>query len=307
MTLKLALIGLGKIARDQHLPSIAATPGLTLAAIGSRHASEPGLPSYPDIDTLLAAEPGIDAVTLCTPPQGRFEQARSALLAGKHLMLEKPPGATIAEVEALEALAAARGLTLFATWHSREAAGVAPARAALADRRIDAVRVTWKEDVRHWHPGQQWIREPGGLGVFDPGINALSIVTAILPEPMRLVEATLSFPSNRATPIAADLAFRTVSGTPVTVALDWREVGPQTWDIEVDAENCNLKLSSGGSRLVVDGTPAVEAEDAEYRNLYSHFVELVATGRSDVDLSPLKHVADAFMLGDRQTVEAFED
>lgn len=307
MTLKLALIGLGKIARDQHLPAISATSGLTLAAIGSRNASEPGLPSYPDLGTLLAAEPDIDAVTLCTPPDGRFEQARVALLAGKHLMLEKPPGATIAEVEALGALAADRGLTIFATWHSREAAGVGPARELLAGRALRAVRVTWKEDVRHWHPGQQWIWEPGGLGVFDPGINALSIVTAILPEAMRLEGGALDFPGNRGTPIAAELGFRTVSGVPVSVVLDWRETGPQTWDIEVEADGLTLRLTHGGSRLFVDGVAAVEAEDAEYRNLYRRFAELVAAGQSDVDPSPLKHVADAFMLGERRIVEDFVD
>src|SRR3546814_4182786 len=88
-------------------------------------------------------------------------------------MLEKPPGATLSEVHALEALARKQGRTLFATWHSREAAAVEPARALLATRKIRSVRVEWKEDVRHWHPGQAWIWEPGGLGVFDPGINAL--------------------------------------------------------------------------------------------------------------------------------------
>jgi D-galactose 1-dehydrogenase len=230
MTLDLALVGLGKIARDQHLPAIAATPGLRLAAIASRSAPATDLPLYPDLAALLAAEPGIDGVTLCTPPQGRFDQAHTALLAGKHLMLEKPPGATLSEVHALQELATAQGVTIFATWHSREAAGVAPARDWLAGRRIRHVEVVWKEDVRHWHPGQAWIWEPGGLGVFDPGINALSIVTAILPEPMRLERADLSFPANRAAPIAADLAFRTATGAPVAVAFDWRQTGPQSWD-----------------------------------------------------------------------------
>ena len=42
-------------------------------------------------------------------------------------------------------------------------------------------RIIWKEDVHHWHPGQRWIWEPGGFGVFDPGINALSVLTEILP------------------------------------------------------------------------------------------------------------------------------
>jgi D-galactose 1-dehydrogenase len=308
MTLDLALVGLGKIARDQHLPAIAATPGLRLAAIASRSAPETDLPLYPDLAALLAAEPGIDGVTLCTPPQGRFDQAHTALLAGKHLMLEKPPGATLSEVHALQELAAAQGVTLFATWHSREAAGVAPARDWLAGRRIRHVDVVWKEDVRHWHPGQAWIWEPGGLGVFDPGINALSIVTAILPEPMRLERADLSFPANRAAPIAADLAFRTASGAPVSAAFDWRQTGPQSWDVAVETEDGGrLLLTHGGSRLTLDGAPALEAEDAEYRRLYARFAALVAAGRSDVDLAPLTHVADAFLLGRRIEVEAFED
>jgi D-galactose 1-dehydrogenase len=41
--------------------------------------------------------------------------------------------------------------------------------------------------------------------------------------------------------------------------------------------------------------------------LYRRFAELVRTGKSDVDLAPLRHVADAFMLGKRSTVAAFYD
>ena len=44
---------------------------------------------------------------------------------------------------------------------------------------------------------------------------------------------------------------------------------------------------------------------AEYPALYRRFGELVAAGASDVDLSPLVHVADAFTLGRRTAVEAF--
>lgn len=303
----LALVGLGKIARDQHLPAIEATEGLRLAAVASRSRPAMELPVYAELEELLAAEPGIEAVTLCTPPQGRFDQAQTALRAGRHLMLEKPPGATLAEVQALAALAEARGVTLFATWHSREAAGVAPARDWLAGRRVTSVQVTWKEDVRHWHPGQQWIWEPGGLGVFDPGINALSIVTAILPEPMRLVSADLSFPANRATPIAADLAFRTASGAPVHAGFDWRQTGPQTWDIRVETEDGGLLLQKGGSELTIDGEATVTAPDREYAGLYRRFADLIAAGRSDVDLAPLTHVADAMLLGRRIEVDTFAD
>jgi D-galactose 1-dehydrogenase len=46
---------------------------------------------------------------------------------------------------------------------------------------------------------------------------------------------------------------------------------------------------------------------AEYPALYRRFYELVSGGGSDVDLTPLQLVADAFLLGRRHTVEPFED
>lgn len=307
MSIRLGIVGLGKIARDQHLSAIEATDGVDLVAVASRNASLDGVASFNDIHDLLSADLQVDAISLCTPPQGRFEQAKAALNAGKHVMLEKPPGATLSEVHALEALAKAKGVTLFSTWHSREAAAVEPARALLAERKIRSVSVEWKEDVRHWHPGQEWIWEPGGLGVFDPGINALSIVTRIMPEPFHLVRSDLFFPEDRSAPIAATLGFSTSSGLAVTAEFDWRQTGPQTWDIRVETEEGPVMLTHGGSRLSVDGEQRLVEEDREYRNLYKHFVRLVGEGRSDADFSPLVHVADAFMLGRRHTVEPFED
>jgi D-galactose 1-dehydrogenase len=179
--LRVAIVGFGKIARDQHVPAIAATDGVTLAAVASRNARLPHVPHFTTLEELLRDGPPIDAIGLCTPPQVRRAQAAAALSAGKHVMLEKPPGASVSEVDSLIALAARAGRTLFATWHSRFAPAVEPARQWLTPRRIRSVHINWKEDVRVWHPGQGWIFEPGGLGVFDPGINALSILTRILP------------------------------------------------------------------------------------------------------------------------------
>lgn len=307
MPLKIGLVGLGKIAITQHLPAIAATPGVQLAAIASRNAQLPDVPSYPDIMALLAAEPDIGAVSLCTPPQGRFDQAHAALAAGRHVMLEKPPGSSLAEVRLLEAMAAERGLTVFATWHSRHAAAVGKARDVLAGRALRSMAIEWKEDVRRWHPGQEWIWRPGGLGVFDPGINALSIATCIVPQPFFLERADLGFPENREAPIVASLAFRTAAGIPVTAEFDWRQEGPQTWTITAETDRGTVLLEGGGSRLIVDGRPLVDAEDTEYRSLYARFLDLVAAGASEMDISPLVHVADAFMLGRRHTTEAFHD
>lgn len=305
--LRLGLVGLGKIARDQHLPAIAANPGLELVAVASRNAAAEGVASYPDLDAMLAGEPDLDAVILCQPPQPRFAAACTALRAGKHVFLEKPPGATLSEVQALIDLAEAQGVTLFASWHSREAAGVAAAKAMLAQAALRSVTITWKEDVRVWHPGQTWIWEPGGFGVFDPGINALSILTEILPEPVRLLSAELRVPSNCAAPIAADLAMQTLSGTPVAAEFDFLQTGPQTWDIRVESDKGVLVLSHGGNTLTVDGAGQPTEKEQEYPRLYSRFADLVRAGRSDVDLAPLRLVADAFLNGRISPTEPFYD
>lgn len=81
--IRLGLVGLGKIARDQHLPAIAADERFTTLA------------------ELLASDVIVDAVALCTAPQPRHALAHQALAAGKHVMLEKRPGATLSEVEDL--------------------------------------------------------------------------------------------------------------------------------------------------------------------------------------------------------------
>ena len=305
--IRIAIVGFGKIARDQHVPAIAATDGVTLAAVASRNASLADVPHFATIEQLLRDGPAIDAVALCTPPQVRRAQAAAALEAGKHVLLEKPPGASVGELDPLIAQAARAGRTLFATWHSRFAPAVEPARHWLASRRISSVTIDWKEDVRVWHPGQDWIWEPGGLGVFDPGINALSILTRILPQPLFVTAAELSFPANREAPIAAHLSMADAAGLPITAEFDFRQSGPQSWDMLFETDGGPLKLSGGGARLIAGSEVLVDAEAEEYRGLYRRFVELTATGTSDVDLAPLRLVADAFMLGRRQIVAAFEE
>src|SRR5690606_29364505 len=204
----------------------------------------------------------------------------------------------------LQALAAERGLTLYATWHSRMARAVAQAKGWLAGRVVTRARIDWREDVRKWHPGQDWVVEPGGMGVFDPGINALSILTEILPRPVHRTGAVLQVPANRQTPIAAEL---TCTGG-VSAGFDWRQEGPQTWDITVEtADGGRMALRLGGTVMEVDGVPVAGEADimGEYPALYARMAGLVAAGASDVDLSPMVHVADALTLGRREVVEPF--
>ena len=302
---KIALIGIGKIALDQHVPALAANTGFELVAGVSRHNNLDAVANFTSLDALLESGLDVDAVSICTPPQVRYEIARMALAAGLHTMLEKPPGATLNEVAALQDLAAEKGVALFGSWHSRESAGIAPAMNWLKGRRIEHVTINWKEDVRVWHPGQTWIWEAGGLGVFDPGINALSIITRLMPRQLVIEDAELSFPSNCQTPIAAELRLTGHDGVPVTMSLNFLQTGPPSWDIDIHTDDGSMNLSKGGAVLAIGGGEPEEAQDTEYPRLYEHFAALVLNRRVDVDVEPFRLVADAFLRGRRRIVEEF--
>src|SRR5450755_2823682 len=128
MPTKIAIVGLGKIARDQHLPALAANGAFSLVAIASPHSRLDSVPSYHSLEQLLRSHADVTAVSLCTTPQVRYETALFALQHGCHVLLEKPPGVTVSEVSALTDVARENKLSLFASWHSRHARAVEPAR-----------------------------------------------------------------------------------------------------------------------------------------------------------------------------------
>ncbi len=196
-----------------------------------------GTPSFHDIEQLLASDVMFDAVPLCTPPQGRFNQAHAALKAGKHVMLEKPPGATISEVHALERLAERQGVSLYATWHSREARG-SGASARTSERRAHPFGFGCVEGrCAPLAPRPAMDMGAGRAGVFDPGINALSIVTHILPEafPHPIRPLFSGKPGCTYCRSAAHTGKESRS-----FELDWRQTGPQTWDICVETDKGTL-------------------------------------------------------------------
>ena len=302
--IKLALVGVGKIARDQHLPAINGEGRFTLAATVDPKGGVDGTPGFTSLDALLASDTKVDAVSLATPAHGRRDLVATAMGAGLHVMLEKPPAATLSEVDDMAALAAKAGRVLFTSWHSRGAPFVRAARDWLAGKAVTALRINWREDVRHWHPGQEWLFGPGGFGCFDPGINALSIVTAILPDPLFIETAALQVPEGRDQPIAASLTARTGTAKG-QIEFDIRQTGPQTWDIEIDTDAGTLALREGGAVIERPGSAPERGQSREYPSLYAHYAELIASGKPEVDARPLRLVADAFLVAGRTTIEAF--
>ncbi|MBA3526997.1 MAG: Gfo/Idh/MocA family oxidoreductase [Pseudomonadota bacterium] len=301
--LNIAIIGFGKIAADQHVPSIAGNDRLELVATVSRSGAGTAR-RFTSYGEMLEQVEGLDAVALTTPPTARYDIARACLERGLHVLLEKPPTVTLAEIHDLACIAETEQRTLFTTWHARHNAAVEAAAKALAGKRIAAMEIVWHEDVRKWHPGQQWIWEPGGFGVFDPGINALSIATAIFPGPLFVSQAMLSFPQDAQTAVAAEIDFTSpVADGRLHCSFDFRRSKGEEWTITVRTfEGEELRLTDGGGRLLIDSAEQACEGLGEYPDIYRKFVQLIDERQSHVDVAPLRLVADCLLLGGRETV-----
>ncbi|MCD5996138.1 Gfo/Idh/MocA family oxidoreductase [Pseudomonas sp. CDFA 602] len=305
--IRLGLVGYGKIAQDQHVPAILANPQFELVAVATLGQPCPGVDNFSSLAELLATGPQVDAIAFCTPPQGRFALVQQALNAGKHVLVEKPPCSTLGEALALIDEVEKAGVTGLFAWHSRFAPGVVNARQWLEGKSLKQVRVDWKEQVRKWHPGQTWIWQAGGLGVFDPGINALSIVTELLPDALFVESAALSVPGNCQSPIAASVHMRSGGHVQIVAELDFDHSVNEMWSIELHTDQGTMRLDSGGAVVSVDGVAQAVSEEGEYPAMYRHFASLIQSGASDLDLQPLRIVADSFFVGSKQTVADFHE
>ena len=306
---KIAIIGVGKIAVDQHIPVIEASEDFELAAtVSSRGVAHGDLPVFRTPAELYSAMPEVGLVSICTPPGVRHSLVRDALDAGRDVMMENPPTTTISELDDIVAHAARLDRVLFQTWHSQYNAAVDRAKAILSDQGVSTVRIDWRESVRKWHPGQDWVWEPGGFGVCDPGINAMSIFTEIMPFPAFVESATLRFPANRQTPVDVDIVFK--SNAPqqprMSAGFNWLEESGEIWTIAIETgTGRQLKLEKGGTVLVADGEEQVAEPSTEYEQIYARFAKLLKKGKSEMDGSPLLLIADAFLLGARENVDEF--
>ncbi len=304
MTIRIAIVGYGKIARTEHVPAITDHADFELVGIVSPHdahdARDACVPVFSSLADMLAALPdGVDAAAICTPPQLRHALASEAIDARLAVLLEKPPAVTLGELERLGAQARAAGTALFAAWHSQFAPAVVPAAAQLAGERLARLALVWREDVRRWHPGQDWIWEADGLGVLDTGLNALSILTAILPEPLVVEDAELVIPAGRQAPIAARLRF---AGQGRAAQFDWREQREEVRSIRATTQSGRvIALEHGGARLVVDGIEHPLGPLAEYAAIYARFAALVRAGAIALDSEPMRLLADAMRIARRVT------
>ncbi|PRY44990.1 Gfo/Idh/MocA family protein [Umezawaea tangerina] len=162
-TVRVALIGCGRIAQVAHLPALEKADGIDLVAVcdpsggvARAVARRYGVPSAHTDQREVFTDPSVDAVIVAAPDRFHHSIAAEALAAGKHVLVEKPLASTVAEAEALADLVDRTGLVLQVGAMKRHDQGVRFAGRFVAER---------LGEVRSFNA---WYR----IGDLRPGIEA---------------------------------------------------------------------------------------------------------------------------------------
>jgi len=297
-------VGLGKIARDQHLPTILQSEDFEIAFLVDKTVQTAlDAPHFRSLEDALQSGIGFDAVSLCTSPQPRLQLFEHLLVHACSILLEKPPAGTFAQAAQIGEQVGRSRANIFTAWHSRFAPEVDTARTWMATRELSSGRIEWRENAEKWHPGQDWLWREGGFGVFDPGMNAVSILTELLPgEVLSVGAGQLAIPENSDTPTVAGFQLL-ARGAPIDIEFEFHDRDEETWTIELRAtDGSSMLLSQGGAAISIDCGPVTHSVSNEYASIYERFAKLVRSGQSDFDAEPLRIIDQVFAKAARKQI-----
>lgn len=181
---RVGLIGYGSIARTHQLALAHIDTARVTAATGSRKGDQDppaGLTWCTSVEELLATD--VDLVGICSPTAVHAEQVRLALDAGKHVVVEKPPAASAAQLQELATVASARGPQLSVVSQQRFLPHPRHAVSALASGRLGRlllgeVRLHWKRPQSYYDQAPWRATDPQGGSLANQGWHAVDLLTA---------------------------------------------------------------------------------------------------------------------------------
>jgi predicted dehydrogenase len=247
--LKIGVIGCGRAAETRHLPALAILPGAVVAGLADAN-PEPlhrladrfnVKHRYEDYQKLLD-DPAVDAIAVCVPASLHAEVAIAAMNAGKHVLIEKPMAATLADTERIMARAAESpalkvmvGLNM--RWHRliRKGRDIIRTGGLGAIRSVRSILSSYHASVPDW--GMR--RCSGGGVLFELGVHHFDLWRYLLGSEIEEIYAE-SRSESWEDEYAAVIA-RMADGTPVSSVLSQR--GSEINEIEIYGGDGRLKIS----------------------------------------------------------------
>lgn len=186
--MRAAIVGTGDVAR-LHAEAIAVRNDAEVVVAvdvdadrAAAFAAKYGIPlsatSLPDMD--------LDVVHLCTPPAGHAVQAEEAFARGAHVVVEKPPALSLADVDRMVSAAEAAGRQLAVVFQQRTGSAAAHVKRLLDDGALGRPLVArcdtfWFRDDGYFAAPWRgtWASEGGGT-TLGHGIHQLDLLAYLL-------------------------------------------------------------------------------------------------------------------------------
>jgi predicted dehydrogenase len=308
--LNLGIIGYGNIGKLQwKILTLSDQTDFRVSAVSdlNPYSIPAGTKFYQDYHQLLA-DPDISAVSICTPPDSHFAIAKNALMAGKHVLVEKPPALNVEQCRSLIDLAKDSNKTLFMAFHARYHSAVEAAKLALKNKNIRRIVVTYKEYVLNYHSVDNWVFNPlisGGGVLMDSGINALSVINEILSDNPGFKVSRVKFVQADGfnVEVQASISFKFNSNGSGIITMDWLHQGPEVRRIlfttsEGDSFTVDIvsnTLSLNGKIIFKENVNSISVDQvSEYRSVYKDFVSHIALHKSLTSTKELLFIHEAY-------------
>src|SRR5438034_1314926 len=179
--LKVGLVGFGFAGKTFHAPVIRVVQGLRLTTIVQRSGGDAPDPRYADVEFVRGVDElltrAIDLVVIATPNASHHPIAKQCLLAGRHVVIDKPFTTTVAEAEELVQLGVAKRRVLSVYQNRRYVGDFVTLRQLLSDGALGRV-TTFESHFDRFRPELRpsaWREQPQpGSGIwFDLGAHLL--------------------------------------------------------------------------------------------------------------------------------------
>ena len=306
MTLQVAIVGTGAVAH-LHAQALAADPRVLLVAVADRDperaaafADRYDVPGrFTTTEDLLAAQP-LDVVHLCTPPDAHRDQALAAFSAGVHVVCEKPPALSLAELDRMQQAADAAGLAFATVFQQRTGTAAAHVRGLLTSGALGRPLLAQCQTL--WHRGTDyydvdwrgtWAGEGGGT-TLGHGIHQMDLLAHLLGDWAEIDARLWRLSRDIEMEDVSTATIRFASGA-VAVAVSSVLSARQTSVVRVDTERATVEVEHlyGHSGAAWRITPAPGVTDDEAAGW-----ALPADDEPSGHVPLLRAVVDALVAGD---------
>jgi predicted dehydrogenase len=263
-----AIIGLGNVGTDVHVPGWARRQDVEIVAVsdlraGRRAECAERLPAarwYDSADALLA-EADVDFVDICTPPASHAPLIERALAAGRHVLCEKPLVCSAEELLRVTEQAASSGRVLHTVHNWHHAPIVTRTAALVREGAVGSVtRVVWHtlrtQPAAVRDQQDNWRLDPalGGGGILtDHGWHVFYLLQRWVGEAPLSVSARLETRRHTASAVEDTAEVRvTFPNAMAEIFLSWASDGRDNWAL-VEGSDGRIELCDDMLVLTRDG------------------------------------------------------